>query len=1165
MPARDLCSLEVANRYPSRSVQDMSFKIELFGGLRLQLQPGSKITSQAAHIIACLAYHVDASRPLTREFFIEQCWPEQTDPEKARNNLSKAIGMIRNALGPNEDVLISTYSHVSLDSQLVTTDVIEFRKHIEAFDSHPLGGQLPTFPAECAQHLIKAVNIYGGPLLPDETQYWVNEARDFLSDQHLLAVEQLIDHFIHLKKYFAALRFAHLAYQLRPDEEKAQHALMRVYVALDRPYAAISQFKKLKRRLRELGLPPSNRSREYYEIILKWLRSGRSMPPPPVFADVHNFRDPDGAKPTKRLTFLAVEVRISNGDPLADSSDVSAAELSRFVSIFNELSGEVLSTDRNLFVVAFESLEQALICSLACQRETAAISVDDLADIQIRIALHTDLVPLHDGLYRGKGVSIVRLTIDRAQYGQIVCSQVTMQDLARTDAPLGVALADMGFYRLSDNLPPQRLYRIDSPNHLREFPLLRIKTTHSIRNAAVSTRFIGRNDEINELKRLIEKGKARFISIVGGPGVGKSRLAEELAESMQEAFNGAVWIVPLIDVAEAHRIAGEIARVIGLPPSPTADPFEQVTEFLEGPRCLLVLDNCEQLVDSARPFIKAFIERVTTLTCIVTSRQSVGLQTEQVFHLKPLEVPAETDDHKTAALREGVCLFEDRAKAVAAEFEITDQNAASVFELVRRLEGIPLAIEFAAQQTPSLSPLEMIAKLDSEERFDLLVTKSRDIDRRSRSYWTTIDWSYRRLSPEAQRILVRLSIFRGGWTVESAQAVCGWDAKADEAMPSLISENLISLLESDVDGAQSPRYSMLESIGDFARSQLGDEEASHLARSHFEYFLGFAEKGKAAIERGRPGSWLSDLDAEHSNLTRALRWAKTHDANLGLRLAIALPRFWEIRGHWRSGSLWLADLLGQNTNGDKLLRARGFIALGNLSKVLGDEPEARDAYNEAFALTSNPEGKLLRSSVLSGMGTLAQDQGNYSEAIRFLEDCLKIKEENGEPVGIANALSNLGYCAYIQDDVTTAIPLLQRAVGLLENAGGVTQLRANTLNNLGGATRINGDYGTARSHLAQSLSLRLELNDRRSLTYSFEEFARLAEALGQTSTAIQLIAFAEALRVELGLRMPTAEANRTNAFLEQLRSSIVETAFEALWLKGMALSQAQAVGMAQQT
>ena len=1119
-------------------------------------------TRHAAHIFACLAYHIDAKRPLTREFIIEQCWPDQPDEARARNNLAHALRMIRHALGTRDDVLRVNNTHVSLSPEFVTTDVLEFRKHLSEFEAHLSAGQLPTFPADCARHLINAVDTYTGALLPNDDQSWVRCARDELSDEHVQAVDMLVDHLIHLKRYFAALRYAHLSFQLNPDEEKTHFALMRLYVALDRPNAALEQFKKMKRIFRDIGLPPSKVCRNNYDSILSWLQSGRLLPPPSIYNDIA--RDPDAAKSrlNSRLTFLAIAVNyevahITNSIRIGIEEALASLDL-----LFGDHEGDILASEDGPIVVGFSSPERAINCAVACQIAVAALSVDKLVDVHLRMAIHTDSAQGRESVYRGTGVSTAKLILDCAHVGQILCSQSAMQELVRSDVPQDVSLADRGLYRLRDDLPPQRIYSIDHPNLLREFPPLRVRPSRQIRNVTISSKFVGRDEELGVLRELVSLEEVRLITIAGSPGVGKSRLSEELADLVVEQFSGAVWVVPLADTLDAYRIGTEIAKAIGLPPSSDIEAFEQVTDFLEFQRCLVVLDNFEQLLDSGRVVVKTLIERVPTLTCVITSRQSLGLATEHIFSLDPLSIPLQVDSELEALVYDSVRLFEDRGRDVSKDFQITDQNLAAVVQLCRRLEGVPLAIELAAQHLHSMTPEQMVAKLDEDGRFDLLVTKTRDIDKRHRSYWTAIEWSYRQLPPEVKSFFTRLSVFRGSWTLEAAEAVSGAGSESADYLSLLRSAFLVRGEQDQQTDAAHHRFRMLESIADFAKIQLSKEESAALSWSHFNYFLRIAEAGKVAIEANQPEPMLSRLESEHNNILQALRWARDHDADLGLRLAISLPWFWEMRGHWRVGCLWLSAILERTQSADTMVKARGFLALGNLSKILGEESDAREAYSEGYSLTSGSDSLLVRSFLLTGMGTLAQNKGDYFEANRCMEECLRIKEGLGNPRGIAIALSNLGYCAYIQDDIPTALTYLERAFAIIETIGGVSQLRSNALNNLGGIKRANGDISEARSLLESSLRLRLELNDQRTLTYSFEEFARLAFAEGAYGKAIQLAAAAEALRGELGYRLPTTELARSNSFVDQLRDKLGPEVFGVQWLRGMALSQDQVLNLA---
>ena len=1141
----------------------MPIRIELFGGIRLRL--GDRVIDQfspkqPAYVLACLAFHL-REEPRRREDLIAQCWP-LADEKHGRNSLSKALGMLHKLLEPEDNVLSSDQETVWLNRETTTTDVIEFESHVQAaFGNQPYQLKNPMISNDCAQHLNLAVELYHGDLLPDLDLYWVEEERPRLADLYFLALNRLIDHRIQTENYFSALQFAHRAIAHDPLEEKAHYSLMRVYVALDRPVAALKQFKELKRILwKELEIEPSASTRHYVQEILEWLKLDRIAASPPGFVQP----SPDRALLTPlaggRHTMLAIRLGELTQE-IGDRADF--AELAKLLGqAIHKNLGSLMHSECGLFIGKFSFADQALSCAMECQIAIASYGVEAWEDLSLRIAIHTDSDSSGTQDYEGAAVSIMKCIAATAPKGQIVCTHPTTEELVRHARGSNLSLVSLDVDPREGYSTSERVFIIEHPSQ-RQNSLSVRGTGHRTLLPVVRTRFIGRKDEIRHLRTTLLDSNTRLVTLKGPPGVGKSRLSQEVGRQLLDAFDGAVWFVPLGDVTEARRIAGEISDAIGLPPSPLIQPFEQVTEFLASQRCLLILDNMEQFADQGRILVKALVDRVPTLTCIVTSRISLAIPGEQVVQLSPLAIPLPESSLEAIATIESVLLFEDRAKAANPAFQVTRQNADSVAELCIRLEGIPLAIELVAGKAQILSPEQMLARM--EERFDLLVTKKRDVEPRHRTFWAAIDSSYSLLPHEIRVFFARLSIFRGGWTAEAANVICGEGMPKEHYLEVLSECSLLSASSDNDSGDASTRFRVLESLREFGQNQLEEVEWRDLSRRHFEYFLGLAQEAKVGLTGLQQAYWLDRLEAEHDNLASCFQWAKENNAVAGLRLAASLPQFWDIHGHWSSGRRWLLDLLERCRDGDRELRARSYLAVGNFSKILGDYGAARDAYLQSLNLLVGLEADLLRSYVLNGLGILAQEQGDFTEARQRLEESLEIKRKLGDPVGKATALGNLGFCAYLQNDLTAARTYLVETVSILETVGVVGQVYANALNNLGGVSRLEGEFERAHVKLTKSLNLRLEIGDRKNLAYSLDEFARLADSMNEPKKATQLLAAAERQRMDLGFRLPPSEEARCKAFTTLLHADLGGDRFKAIWFRGKTLTIEQAIRLCLQS
>ncbi len=385
-------------------------------------------------------------------------------------------------------------------------------------------------------------------------------------------------------------------------------------------------------------------------------------------------------------------------------------------------------------------------------------------------------------------------------------------------------------------------------------------------------------------RSLAAPDETRLVTLTGPGGTGKTRLAVEAARRLLNRFSGAVWFVPLADVSDARLLPEAIGDALRLPRSPGTDPFDLATEILARQPSLLVMDNLEQVIEEAAPFLQRLIERVPTLTCLVTSRQRLDLSAESEYSVTPLPTPRGIDTPERLVEFDSVRLFVDRAQAVRPDFQVTNQNAPAVAELCDRLEGIPLAIELAAARAQVLSPAQMVQQLsplrrptswvpregqgEGSRRFDVLVSRRRDAVERHRTLRATLDWSYRLLSPDLQRMFARLSVFQGGWSLAAAEAVCDEPAALDR-LEELRACSLVLAGEDGTAREGQVRFRMLDTLSEYAAGQLSPPDLADARRRHLGYFLLLAEEAEPQLHGPRQGEWLDRLETERANFRAA--------------------------------------------------------------------------------------------------------------------------------------------------------------------------------------------------------------------------------------------------------------------------------------------------------
>jgi predicted ATPase/DNA-binding SARP family transcriptional activator len=743
------------------------------------------------------------------------------------------------------------------------------------------------------------------------------------------------------------------------------------------------------------------------------------------------------------------------------------------------------------------------------------------------------------------------------------------------------------------------------------------------------TRFFGREAEIEHLCEMLGVGGPRLVTLTGPGGSGKTRLAIEVAARLGEAFGGAVWFVPLADLTEPRRIVDSILDVLRLTHSPEVEPLEQVTTSLSRQPSLLLLDNFEHLVEGGAQVVRVLLERAPSLTCLLTSRQVLNLAGEQGFAVRPLPIPGSVDTPERLLDFASVRLFVDRAQLARSDFQVTRANARAVAELCNRLEGIPLAIELAAARANMMSPAQILGHLAC--RFDFLVSHRRDAEARHRTLRAAIDWSYRLLPPALQRLFARLSIFRGGWIVEAAEAVCIADSpslrpqSADLSTLDMLTELCErSLILAEDTGAQT-RFRMLETLREYAGEQFGDEERLALARRHADYFLRLAEQAEPELEGPHQAEWFERLEKEHDNLRAALEWSlekgregreegregrekgkgtgewrqpegrtlgkkkeeaqeegsreegereeaqaesvfqseignrKSEIAEAGLRLAGALARFWDVRGHFREGRERLASALSRTEGFEATsARARALNGAGILAYCQNDYDSARTLHAASLAISRKLGDPKNRARALNRLGLLSYYQGDVAAAHAFYEEGLAIQREIGDAEGVAVSLVNLGFMAGRQGDQARARSYFEESLAIqrrLGNKGGI----ANALHGLAFLTCEQSDAGTARALLEESLAIYRELGNKQGIAVSLEAFARLAVVEGQAERAGRLWGAGAALRKAIGVSLAPADQTEQEARLAALRRSLGEASFSLAYEAGRALTWEQAI------
>jgi predicted ATPase len=674
------------------------------------------------------------------------------------------------------------------------------------------------------------------------------------------------------------------------------------------------------------------------------------------------------------------------------------------------------------------------------------------------------------------------------------------------------------------------------------------------------TAFIGRERESADLRQLLNRPGIDLVTLTGPGGIGKTRLALQVAGEMADQFPSGVCFVGLSAIGERSLIASAIAQAVGVRETGNTSLQENLMEYIGGlsQPMLLVLDNFEHLV-SAAPVVAEILTAGPKLKVVVTSQAPLHIYGEHEFPVPPLALP---DPKSIPPLEElsrlpAIELFVERAQAVKHQFALTKENASAVAAICSRLDGLPLAIELAAARIKLLSPSAMLTRLES--RLSLLTGGARDLPTRQQTLRNTVEWSYGLLNDAEQTLLRRFSVFTGGCTLEALEAVC--DTKGDlgldvlDGMASLVDKSLAQQVE-QVD--KETRFIMLSAIREYALERLaGSNDESATRRAHAAYYLVLAEEGAADIA-AQP-EWLDRYEVEHENFRLAIDYLiKTGDAEWGLRLGAALFRFWETREHFAEGRDAIGRLLALERSASASrpkLRARLLFAGAVMAATQGDYGSARPMFEESIASCVELKDNRGVAVALNALAINARDRGELTDASLLFERCLAIWKDLGDPADIARALSNFASVMKMQGEYERASSLYDECLTVFRQVGDSAGV-AWTLNYLGDVAREKADLVAARSYCEQSLSEFRRLRDSWGIASTLSDLASLSCDQGNNAEARRLHGESIKLFQELGHNRGIARALECLA----VNAAAQSNAEQSLHLAGAAAALRQRLG-----
>jgi len=911
--------------------------------------------------------------------------------------------------------------------------------------------------------------------------------------------------------------------------------------------------------------------------------------------------------PMGTVTFLFTD--IENSSSLWEKyPEAMKSALAKHDSILKEVieanNGHVIKTTGDGVHAVFSTAIDASNASLDAQRELQTSENSDVS-IRVRMGIHTGEAELRDGDYYGSTLNRAARIMSIGHGGQILLSETTLQ-IAREHLSSDVSALDLGQHHLKGLSKAERIFQISTPFLQKEFPALKSQVYATNNLPTQLTSFVGRERELAESKSRLEG--ARLLTLIGPGGTGKTRLSIQLGLQLIPYFKDGVWLVEFAPISDPSLIIQTITSVFDIGEVPGVPLKTLLHDFLREKQLLLILDNCEHLVEASAKVVDELLHVAPNIKIIVSSREALGINGETVYRVPSLSLPDQDEVTKEAAIGyEAVQLFVERASAANRKFQLTDENASFVAQICSRLDGIPLAIELAASRITVFSPEQVAKRLD--DRFKLLTGGSRTALPRQQTLRALIDWSYDLLSQDERALLRRLSVFAGGWTFEAAETICN-NVDVFEHLPQLVNKSLVTVN----DEGDEPRYFLLETIRQYARDKLLENGEGEGTRSrHFTYYLAMAETAfPEMLTREKDLYWAEKLETEYDNLRAAVDWGLAHDPIATMRLIRSLTYLFVVTNYYGEGHHWgeealkhvksLTDKGKVLTEEENLYKARLLASMSTMSLTMGD---TRKTLMEAEESTS-----LLRT--LGDTRTLAQTlsfhmagklvTGNFDEAVAAMHEALELAESLNDKHISAGVLGAASFVElYVNKDYAKSDALREEASELFREYGSrwsygimaygfgnmltlqkqfgkarekyqiamqVMQEIKSSRNiimiksDLAHILRQEGNYIEAIPAYHETIKAWQRMGQRSAVAHQLECLAFIAKAIERPDKAARLLGAAEALRQKINMDMTPPEREEYEKEVADLKANMDEKEFASLWSEGRSTTMDEAIAFA---
>jgi predicted ATPase/class 3 adenylate cyclase len=865
-------------------------------------------------------------------------------------------------------------------------------------------------------------------------------------------------------------------------------------------------------------------------------------------ADVNQL--PDG---TVSLLFSDIEgstVLLSRlGPAYADALDGQRRVLRK---AWGDHGGTEMGTEGDSFFVVFPTAEGAVTAATQAQRELAGYEWPAGEQVRVRMGIHTGTPAVHDGGYVGMDVHRAARIAGAAHGGQVVLSSATAE-LASPSLPDGLWFRDLGLHQLKDIPVAEHVFQLSGEGLESDFGALRsLGTATSLPTPATPT--VGRDGELAELAVALGSPDIRLLTLTGPGGSGKTRLAVEAARRAVPEFPDGIFFVPLAAVTSAAVMWTSIAEALNIPPEGRIPPglFTHVAHR----SALLVLDNLEQL-DAADEVVAELLDEAPSVMVIATSRRPLHLSAEYEHEVPPLELP---EDSSLEAVEGAgaVRMFESHARKVRSGFAVTAANAGDVAEICRRLDGLPLAIEIAASRSKLFSPKAILSRLD--DALDMAAAGSRG-EARQKTLRDAIDWSYRLLAEDGQRLFRHLGVFAGGAGLDAIAAVyTGDQGPAGPGTADLVGQIVDASLAAVTEAPDGePRVHVLETLRAYAIERLTAENELHGARRrHAGHFLRFAEVEGEAMFTADHLRAANRLELEHDNVRQALKWCLAHSpadrprdasgARIDLGLCANLGAFWAGAGYVGEARHWLVGAVEGDASEDDPLMARCLRGLSILDRTVDDLEAAREHAARGLDVSRRMSDPVMVAKALTALAGAEVDSGNGTAARPMLEEAVAVLRAVDEPLGLAFLLEEFGRFEEVEGHYESALAMHSEAAAISEREGS-PNLPVD-LSHVATALRLLGRLDEAAALMRDVIAQLLDANAPGALSGVAEEYAILLADLGHHVAAATLLGSAHAADERQGSARSGEQAAEIADATAKARNSLPDAAWQAAYQAG---------------